>query len=175
MWVWSLGCTNIDYICSYFHNLWKIPDFGFVFIYLPSSIIFTCFPGRNHYSNLHSYLSVFILYSHMALVKNPPVNEGDIREAGLIPGLGRSPGGRHGKPLQYPCLENPHGQRKLADYSPYGCKELDTTEATYHHEYFTSWYAHEQCMVFMYILKFCINITNFSHSTLFLNFLQVNM
>ena len=84
MWVWSLGCTNIDYICSYFHNLWKIPDFGFVFIYLPSSIIFTCFPGENHYSNLHSYLSVFILYSHMALVKNPPVNEGYIREAGLI-------------------------------------------------------------------------------------------
>ena len=79
-----------------------------------------------------------MLYSHMALVKNPPVNEGDIREAGLIPGLGRSPGGRHGKPLQYPCLENPHGERKLADYSPYGCKELDTTEATYYHEYFTS-------------------------------------
>ena len=55
----------------------------------------------------------------MALVvKNPPVNEGDIREAGLIPGLERSPGGRHGKPLQYPLLENPHGQRKLADCSP---------------------------------------------------------
>ena len=32
---------------------------------------------------------------------------GDARDAGLIPGLGRSPGGRHGNPLQYPCLENP--------------------------------------------------------------------
>ena len=92
-----------------------MPDFGSIFIYLPSSIIFTCFPGGNHYSNLHSYLSVFIFYSHMALVvKNPSVNEGDIREAGLIPGLGRSPGGMHGKALQYPCLENPHGQRKLS-------------------------------------------------------------
>ena len=44
----------------------------------------------------------------MALVvKNPPDNEGDIRDVGSIPGLGRSPGGWHGNPLQYSCLENP--------------------------------------------------------------------
>ena len=36
---------------------------------------------------------------------------------GLIPGLGRSPGGGHGNPLQYSCLENLHGQRSLAGYS----------------------------------------------------------
>ena len=36
-------------------------------------------------------------------------------------------GGRHGNPLQYSCLENPHGQRCLAGYSPWGCKELDKT------------------------------------------------
>ena len=41
------------------------------------------------------------------MVKNPPVNAGDIRDVGLIPGLGRSPGGGHGNPLQYSCLENP--------------------------------------------------------------------
>ena len=41
------------------------------------------------------------------VVKNPPANAGDIRDAGLIPGLGRSPGGEHGNPLQYSCLENP--------------------------------------------------------------------
>ena len=35
----------------------------------------------------------------------------------LIPGSGRFPGGGHGNPLQYPCLENPHGQRSLAGYS----------------------------------------------------------
>ena len=40
------------------------------------------------------------------------------REAGLIPGLWRSPGGGHGNPLQYSCLENPHGQGSLAGYSP---------------------------------------------------------
>ena len=56
--------------------------------------------------------------SQVALVvKNPPANGGDVRDAGSIPGLGRSPGG-HGSPLQYSCLENPHGQRSLAGYNP---------------------------------------------------------
>ena len=36
--------------------------------------------------------------------------------------------GGHGHPLQYSCLENPHGQRTLAGYSPRGHKELDTAE-----------------------------------------------
>ena len=40
-------------------------------------------------------------------VKNPPVNAGYARDAGLIPGLGRSSGGGNGNPLQYSCLENP--------------------------------------------------------------------
>ena len=43
----------------------------------------------------------------MPEVKNPPVKAGDIRDAGLIPGLGRSPEGACGNPLQYSCLENP--------------------------------------------------------------------
>ena len=47
---------------------------------------------------------------------------------GSIPGLGRFTGGRHGNPLQHSCLENPHGQRSLVGYSPWGHKELDTTE-----------------------------------------------
>ena len=41
------------------------------------------------------------------IVRNLPANVGDLRDAGLIPGLGRCPGGMHGKPLQYSCLENP--------------------------------------------------------------------
>ena len=40
------------------------------------------------------------------MVKNLPANTGDIRYVGLIPGLGRSPGGGHGNPLQYSCLQN---------------------------------------------------------------------
>ena len=46
--------------------------------------------------------------SQMALVvKNPSVNAGDIRDASSNPLSGRSPGGGHGNPLQYSCLENP--------------------------------------------------------------------
>ena len=41
---------------------------------------------------------------------------------GWIPGLGRSPEGGHGKLLQYSCLENPHGQKSLEGYSPWGRK-----------------------------------------------------
>ena len=67
--------------------------------------------------------------SHEALVvKNPPANAGDIRGEGSIPGSGRSPGEGHDNPLQYSCLENPHGQRSLVGYSPWGPQELDATE-----------------------------------------------
>ena len=40
-------------------------------------------------------------------IKNPPASAGDVRDVGLIPGLGRSPGGGYGNLLQYSCLENP--------------------------------------------------------------------
>ena len=59
--------------------------------------------------------------------KESACNTGD---QGSIPGSGRSPGGGHGNPLQYSCLENPHGWRSLAGYSPWGVKESDMTEAT---------------------------------------------
>ena len=45
--------------------------------------------------------------SQVALVKNTPANAGDIRDRGLIPGLGRFPGKGPGNPLQDSCLENP--------------------------------------------------------------------
>ena len=41
------------------------------------------------------------------MVKNPPANTGDSEDTGLIPGLGRSPGGGNGNPLQYSCLGDP--------------------------------------------------------------------
>ena len=50
------------------------------------------------------------------------------RDPGSIPGSGRSPREGNGKPLQYSCLEKSHGRRSLVDYSPWGHKELDTTE-----------------------------------------------
>ena len=52
----------------------------------------------------------------------------NVRDLGLISGLGKSPGGVHGNSLQYFCLENPHGKKSLAGYSPWGHKESDMTE-----------------------------------------------
>ena len=57
--------------------------------------------------------------------KESACKEGDL---GSVPGLGRSPGGGHGNPLQYSCLENPHGQRSLAGCHPQGHKESATTK-----------------------------------------------
>ena len=73
-------------------------------------------------------------------------NEGDL---GLIPGLGRSPGGSHGNALQSSCLENPDGQRSLVGCSPWSSKESDTAEwlsaaqgliNTLHYPESTSWF-----------------------------------
>ena len=52
----------------------------------------------------------------------------NVGNLGLIPGLGRSLGGGNGNPLQHSCLQNPHGQRSLVGYHPWGYKESDTTE-----------------------------------------------
>ena len=60
-------------------------------------------PSPNHWTARE-----FPRASQVALVvENLPANAGDIRDAGLIPGLGRSPGGGHRNPLQCSCLENP--------------------------------------------------------------------
>ena len=65
--------------------------------------------------------------SQVTLVKNPPAIAGDLRDTISIPGLGRSPGGGHGNPLQYSCLENPM-DRGAWHASPWGHKESDTNE-----------------------------------------------
>ena len=50
----------------------------------------------------------FNVASQMALVvKNPPANAGDLRDVGSVPRSGRSPGGGHGNPLHYSCLQIP--------------------------------------------------------------------
>ena len=60
------------------------------------------------------YLSVLHMVMYMCgtskvalVVKNPPANAGSMRDVGSFPGSGRPPGGGHGNPLQYSCLENP--------------------------------------------------------------------
>ena len=54
------------------------------------------------------------------MVKNLPANAGEVRDAGSVPGLGRSSAEGRDHPFQYSCLENLHGQRTLEGYSPSG-------------------------------------------------------
>ena len=78
---------------------------------------------RSQALNLYeNYGNVYMIsgFPDVSVVKNLPANAGDARDAGLIPGWGRYPGGGSGNPLQYSCLENPHGLRSLAGYSPWG-------------------------------------------------------
>ena len=72
-----------------------------------------------------SNLSLCMGYPGDSAGEESACNEGDLSS---IPGLGISPDGGHHNPLLYTCLENPHGQRSLVDYSPWGRKESDTTE-----------------------------------------------
>ena len=71
--------------------------------------------------------------SHVALVvKNWAADAEDRRDAGSIPGSGRSSEGGHGTPTPVFLPGEAHGQRSLVDYSPWGCKESDMAETTSH-------------------------------------------
>ena len=63
------------------------------------------------------------------VVKNPPADAGDTRDADLIPGPGRSSGDGHGNPLQYSCLENPLDKGAWWT-TVHGVAELYTSEMT---------------------------------------------
>ena len=89
---------------------------------------------------VHFILRVFVvLWCNVHIVGFPggsvgtnlPACAGDAVDPGLIPGLGRAPGG-NGNPLQYSCLEKFHGQRSLAGYSPWDGKESGKTEQLTH-------------------------------------------
>ena len=64
-----------------------------------------------------------------SMVKNLPADAGDVGDIGSIPGLERSPGGGHGNPLQYSCLENPM-DRGAWWATVHGIAESDMTEMT---------------------------------------------
>ena len=65
------------------------------------------------------------------MVKNLPANAGDIRDTDSIPGSERSPGGGHGNPLRYSCLEQPM-DRGAWQATVHRVAELDMTEVTLH-------------------------------------------
>ena len=74
---------------------------------------YTCKIRKGFLTNLSNIINYTLLRGLQGasqvvlMVKNPPANAGDVGDAGSIPGSGRSPGGRHGNPFQYSCLENP--------------------------------------------------------------------
>ena len=92
--------------CISTYNFWEIQ-----FLYELSNV------GIDHVS-LWAFLAA-------QTVKSLPAIQIDL---GSIPALERFPGEGNGYPLQYSCLENPHGQRNLAGFSIWGCKESDMTE-----------------------------------------------
>ena len=92
---------------------------------------------RSHHSVLTAFNHLILTtFNHLILTRASQVaqpeesacNAGAAGDTGLIPGSERSPGGGHGNPPQDSYLENPHAQRSLADYSPWGCKDSDLTE-----------------------------------------------
>ena len=88
-----------------------------------------------HYSELRSFNKLVMIikgFPDGSDGKESACSAGDL---GLIPVLERVSGEGHGNPLQYSCLETPHGQRGLAGYSPRGHKESDTTEWLSTHGY----------------------------------------
>ena len=56
---------------------------------------------------IHSSITAEVKPDGICMVQNSPANAGELRDAGLIPGSGRYPGGGNDNPLQYTCLENP--------------------------------------------------------------------
>ena len=89
----------------------------------------SCFP-KTTYSILQSRHFFPLMYMiHLNVLMGFPggsddtESAGDASDLGLIPGLGRSPGARHGNSLQSSYLENPHGQRSLVGYGPWDRKE----------------------------------------------------
>ena len=81
-------------------------------------------PHPHHYRNRKCFPGATV-------VKYLPADAGDMR-CGSVHGLGRSPGGRAWQPTPIFLPGESHGQRSVVGYSPWCCKELDTTEVTQH-------------------------------------------
>ena len=98
------------FCCSHLFFVWPLEALSGWCLW-PFDMPLFSFSSTSLYSCTISGLILYIPHpspSQVALVvKNPPANAGDIRDLGSIPGSGRSPGGGHGNPLQYSCLENP--------------------------------------------------------------------
>ena len=92
------------------------------------------------------------------VVKNPTASAGEVRDVGLIPGLGRPPGGGHGNPLQCSCLENPRDRgarqamvhRVTNSWTP--LKLLSTHACIYTHIYL-NWQHHSKSLSCLFVVR----------------------
>ena len=94
-----------------------------------------------------------------------------VGDLGSTPGLGWYPGEGHGNPYQYSCLENPHRQRSLVGYSPWGRKESDTVEqlSTAQHWLFEFSFLWISFVILVIILLFYTILKVIFHSQLLQN------
>ena len=113
-------CTPLTEVHKEEHNCYSNPMFENINLTNPHAL-----ESIGHFSLKYKFFTISNWKSFYDLIKESACNEGD---PGSIPGSGRSPGEGNGYPLQYPCLENPHGQRSLVGHSPWGCRELDTMD-----------------------------------------------
>ena len=101
--MWNSNAYGIS--MSIFHFFyWGVSNHRKHFLLWTKLLLFS---KKLHIPNIIFPISWVDLASQVVVVKNLPANAGNVRDVGLIPVLGRSPGGGHGNPLHYSCLENP--------------------------------------------------------------------
>ena len=120
-WPWGRALNSQN------HNVFSTVQWHRVW-YLPHSSVGRINWDHVHKCSLNANYPCFLGFPRVSVIKNPPANGGDARDMGSIPGWGRSPGGGNGNtPVFLPGKL--HGQRSLADFSPWGHKESGTTGA----------------------------------------------
>ena len=110
------------------HNIIHLSSLGGTLGFDTSAVCVCFFFSLTWHSGMKRSQRISGVSQVALVVKNPPACVGDIRDMGLIPGSGRSPGGGNGNPLQYSYLENPMDREASRAYSPWGLKESGMTE-----------------------------------------------
>ena len=102
---WNIFSRSMRYLWV-FHTHWVVAwnlSLHKIFKSQPLVSVESCFPLKYPWLSFHSTMG----FPGSASGEEPACNAGDARDLALIPGLGGSPGGEHGNPLQYSGLENP--------------------------------------------------------------------